>query len=171
MDIVDCILADHDRQRRWFSALDEARDDLESAGKIFKRLRDHLEAHAMAEEKYFYPTLLQLGKGALDSDSAGETTEDAIDDHNKIANAADAALNEEVGSDAWWACVDKANYQNSAHLSEEERQGLTDFRRRVPLEKRIELGLKYLAFEADNVTNVEREEKDPDAYIEENEAA
>ena len=32
------------------------------------------------------------------------------------------ALNEEVGSDAWWKCVDKANYQNSAHLSEEERQ-------------------------------------------------
>ena len=88
MDIVDCILADHDRQRRWFAALDEARDDLESAGKIFNRLRDHLEAHAMAEEKYFYPTLLQLGKGALDSDSADETTEDAIDDHNKIANAA-----------------------------------------------------------------------------------
>ena len=155
MDIVDCILADHDRQRRWFAALDEARDDLESAGKIFNRLRDHLEAHAMAEEKYFYPTLLQL----------------AIDDHNKIANAADAALNEEVGSDAWWKCVDKANYQNSAHLSEEERQGLTDFRRRVPLEKRIALGIKYLAFEADHVTNVEREEKDPDAYIEENEAA
>mgnify|MGYP000100152288 CR=1 FL=1 len=141
------------------------------AGKIFNRLRDHLEAHAMAEEKYFYPTLLQLGKGALDSDSADETTEDAIDDHNKIANAADAALNEEVGSDAWWKCVDKANYQNSAHLSEEERQGLTDFRRRVPLEKRIALGIKYLAFEADHVTNVEREEKDPDAYIEENEAA
>ena len=69
MDIVDCILADHDRQRRWFSALDEARDDLDSAGKIFKRLRDHLEAHAMAEEKYFYPTLLELGKGALDSES------------------------------------------------------------------------------------------------------
>ena len=64
---VFCILADHDRQRRWFAALDEARDDLESAGKIFNRLRDHLEAHAMAEEKYFYPTLLQLGKGALDS--------------------------------------------------------------------------------------------------------
>ena len=40
MDIVDCILADHDRQRRWFAALDEARDDLESAGKIFNRLRE-----------------------------------------------------------------------------------------------------------------------------------
>ena len=114
MDIVDCILADHDRQRRWFAALDEARDDLESAGKIFNRLRDHLEAHAMAEETYFY-TLLKLGKGALDS-SADETTEDAIDDHNKITNAADAALNEKVGSDAWWECVDKANPEH-AHLS------------------------------------------------------
>ena len=41
----------------------------------------------------------------------------------------------------------------------------------MPLEKRIALGIKYLAFEADHVTNVEREEKDPDAYIKENEAA
>ena len=93
------------------------------------------------------------------------------DPHCPAGSAADAALNEEVGSDAWWECVDKANYQNSAHLSEEERQGLTDFRRRVPLEERIRLGIKYLAFEASHVTDVERKEKDPDAYIKDNQGA
>jgi hypothetical protein len=174
MDIVDCILADHDRQRRMFAALDEARGDENSdndtLGKIFNRLRNFLEAHAEAEELYFYPRLLQLGKGALDSESAEETTDDAIDDHNKIAEAAEAAKKEKVGSDAWWKCVDKTNLQNSKHMSEEERQGLTDFRRRVPLDERVKLGLKYLAFESHHSGEYEREEKDPEEYIEENEA-
>ena len=171
MDIVDCILADHDHQRRMFAALDMARDDTESLGKIFDRLRNFLEAHAEAEELYFYPRLLQCGTGALDSDSAEETTDDAIDDHNKIADAARAAKEHGVGSEAWWEAVDKANYQNSKHLSEEERQGLTDFRRHVPLEERIALGVKYLAFESAHSGHYERADKDPDQYIKENEDA
>lgn len=171
MDIVDCILADHDRQRRMFAALDMARDDEESLGQIFNRLRNFLEAHAEAEELYFYPRLLQCGDGALDSESAEETTDDAIDDHNKIAHAAEAAGREKVGSEAWWKCVDQANLQNSKHMSEEERQGLTDFRRRVPLEERIALGIKYLAFESKHSGEYERQDKDADTYIEENQAA
>ena len=154
-----------------FAALDMARGDEESLGKIFDRLRNFLEAHAEAEERYFYPRLLQCGTGALDSDSAEETTDDAIDDHNKIADAARAAKEHGVGSDAWWEAVDKANYQNSKHLSEEERQGLTDFRRHVPLDERIALGVKYLAFESAHSGHYERKDKDPDQYIKENEDA
>ena len=168
MDIVDCILADHDRQRRMFAALDEARDDPEAAAKIFERLKNFLEAHAACEEKFFYPTLLKKGEGAVDSDSAEETTEDAIDDHNKIAEAADEVSKHKPGSDAWWEAVDKANYQNSEHLAEEERQGLTDFRRHVPLEERVKLGVKFLAFESEHSGHYERKEKDPDDYIKEN---
>ncbi len=171
MDIVDCILADHDRQRRWFSALDEARDDTDSLGKIWHRLKNHLEAHAAAEERFFYPRLLECGSGALDSDSAEETTEDAIGDHNDIAEAAEEADKHEVGSAKWWDCVDQCNRNNSVHLSEEERQGLTDFRRRVPAEERRKLGIRYLAFEAEHSGSYERAEKDPDEYIEEHQAA
>ncbi|WP_144097256.1 hemerythrin domain-containing protein [Croceicoccus sediminis] len=168
MDIVDCILADHDRQRRMFCALDEARADLDSAGKIFGRLKNFLEAHAAAEELYFYPELLKLGKGAVDSDSAEETTDDAIDDHNKIAKAVEKASKLEVGSDEWWDAVDEGNLQNSKHMAEEERQGLSDFRRNVPLERRVQLGVKYLAFESEHSGKFERTEKDPDEYIKEN---
>ena len=168
MDIVDCILADHARQRQYFAALDQAQDDPDVLGKVFTRLKNFLEAHAEAEERFFYPTLLKKGEGATDSDSAAETTDDAIDDHNKIAEAAEAAMREKPGSDAWWACVDKCNEQNSKHMSEEERQGLTDFRRRVPLDMRVRLGLQYLAFEAKHESDYDRTEKDPDTYIAEN---
>lgn len=171
MDIVDCILADHNRQRTLFAALDEARDDPVALGNIFNHLKTFLEAHAEAEERHFYPTLLKKGDGALDSDSAEETTEDAIDDHNKIAEAAEEAVRHPPGSDAWWAAVDKCNYHNSEHMSEEERQGLTDFRRTVPLQERTRLAIQYLAFEAKHAGSYQRQEKDPDDYIEKNQAA
>lgn len=171
MDITDCILADHERQRRMFAALDEARDDPEILGKIFNRLKNFLEAHAEAEEQFFYPTLLKKGDGALDSDSAEETTEDAIDDHNKIAEAAEEAMKHEVGSAQWWECVDLCNCHNSSHMSEEERQGLTDFRRTVPLAQRVRLGLEYLAFESVHSGEFDRREKDPEDYIEQHEEA
>ena len=170
MDIVDCILADHDRQRRMFAALDEARGDADALGRIFNKLKNFLEAHAEAEERFFYPTLLKCGVGALDSDSADETTDDAIDDHNKIARAAENAAKHNPGSDAWWDAVNQANLQNSKHMSEEERQGLTDFRRHVPLEERVRLGVQYRAFESAHEDHYERREKDPDTYIEEHSA-
>ena len=168
MDIVDCILADHARQRRLFAALEEARDDPEALGKIFTNLKNFLEAHAEAEERHFYPTLLKRGDGALDSDSAEETTEDAIEDHNKIAEAAEEAMKHPPGSDEWWAAVDKCNCANSEHMSEEERQGLTDFRRTVPRDERVRLAVQYLAFEAKHAGEYQRTEKDPDTYIERN---
>lgn len=170
MDIVDCILADHDRQRRLFAALEQARGNPDALGKIFGHLKDFLEAHAAAEERHFYPELLKLGQGALDSPSSEDTTDDAIGDHNEIAEAAKEAMQHQPGSAAWWKCVDEAHLHNSKHLSEEERQGLTDFRRNVPLEKRVELGIAYLAFEADHASGYERREKNPDTYIREHRA-
>jgi hypothetical protein len=171
MDIVDCILADHARQRAMFMALEDARDDPEALGRIFGRLKNFLEAHAVAEEKFFYPTLLKKGEGALDSDSAEDTTQDAIEDHNEIAEAAEKAMREEVGSAAWWDAVDACNCHNSEHMSEEERQGLTDFKRTVPLAERVRLAVQYQAFEAEHSGEYKRLEKDPDAYIERNQAA
>lgn len=171
MDIVDCILADHNQQRTMFMALEDARGDPQALAQIFNRLKNFLEAHAAAEEKFFYPTLLQKGEGALDSDSAEETTEDAIDDHNKIARAAEEAMRQTVGSEAWWAAVDQCNLHNSDHMSEEERQGLTDFKRTVPLPERVRLAVQYLAFESEHSGEFKRIEKDPETYIEQNEAA
>ncbi|MGX7926676.1 hemerythrin domain-containing protein [Tsuneonella sp. HG094] len=171
MDIVDCIYADHARQRMMFAALDEAKDDAQALGKIFTKLKNFLEAHAEAEERFFYPTLLKKGKGAVDSPSAAETTEDAIDDHNKIAIAAEEAMRHKPGSKMWWHWVDKCNYDNSHHMSEEERQGLTDFRRTVPLKTRVELAIQYLAFESAHEDEYERKLKDAETYIEENETA
>jgi hypothetical protein len=50
-------------------------------------------------------------------------------------------------------------------MAEEEREGLTDFRRLAGLQQRHDLAVAFAAFEARNVTGVQPVDKDPAAYV------
>ncbi len=63
----------------------------------------------------------------------------------------------------------KANKANGEHMDEEERQGLTDFRRHAPLQVRHDLAVRFAVFEAAHVTGVPAVDKDPKTYIKEHE--
>tara|TARA_R110002167_G_scaffold4455_3_gene20701 strand:- start:526 stop:1044 length:519 start_codon:yes stop_codon:yes gene_type:complete len=169
MDITQLILDDHAEQRRLFALIEQIdRGDTESLTAVWGRLSAFLDAHAEAEERFFYPPLLKLGEGANDADDGtveGET-EDAIKDHNKLRDAVKAVEAYPVGSGAWIEAVGKANVVNSDHMGEEERQGLTDFRRHASLQTRHDLGVQFAAFQARHITGVKSVNKDPDAYVE-----
>jgi hypothetical protein len=170
LDITDIILEQHNEQRRLFGFLQEIdRGDIESLKPIWARLRGLLDVHAEAEERFFYPRLLKEGKGASDADSAADETRDAIEDHNEIRDAAKEADAQDVGSDAWFKAVCKADLANSKHMAEEERQGLADFRRHSSLEERHQLGIQFLAFVSRHLTGVKPVDKDPDRYVKEHE--
>jgi hypothetical protein len=134
-DITDLILADHNRFREQFARLDRQQASPEEGSAalewIWRPLADKLDVHAYIEEKVFYPQLLRRGV----DDPEGETL-DAIGDHNDIRDGvrdADAAA---VGSDEWWAGVGRAREANDDHMAEEEREGLSDFRRHAPIADR-----------------------------------
>ena len=169
MDICQLILDDHAEQRRLFGLIEQIDPtDTEALSAVWTRLAAFLDAHAEAEERHFYPDLLKKGEGANDADDGtveGET-DDAITDHNKLRDAVKAVEKHKVGSKAWIDAVGEANVVNSKHMGEEERQGLTDFRRSVSLEDRHDLGVKYAAFQARHITGVKPVNKDVDAYIE-----
>jgi hypothetical protein len=167
VDITQLILDDHAEQRRLFAILEEIpRRDTDALAVVWQRLRALLDLHAEAEERHFYPTLVKLGKGA-GTGSPDDETEDAIDDHNEIRDAAVKVEQEDVGSDAWYAAVAECNRANGDHMAEEEREGLADYRRHVSLEIRHNLGVQFAAFEAAHVTGVAPVDKDPQAYIDE----
>ena len=133
MDIAQLILDDHQEQRRLFAILDEiAPGDTPALEAIWGRLRAFLEVHAEAEERIFYPALLRRGQGAGGKASAEDETRHAIRDHNKIRSAVMAVATHAVGSPGWFAAVAAANKENGDHMAEEEREGLTDFRRTAP---------------------------------------
>ena len=142
MDITQLILDDHHEQRRLFAMLeqiDRANTDVLSA--IWGRLAAFLELHAKAEEEIFYPALLQAGIAARRRAGVEDETLDAIGDHNEIRDAVLEAAKHQAGSDSWYAAVAAANEANGDHMAEEEREGLTDFRRLASLQERHDLAV------------------------------
>ena len=98
MDITQLIADDHIEQRRLFALIDElSPDDTEALKSVWTRLRVLLDTHALAEERFFYPELLKIGRGA-DHESPTEQTRDAIKDHNEIRDTAAEVDRKELGS-------------------------------------------------------------------------
>jgi hypothetical protein len=165
MDITQLIADDHSEQRRLFALIDQlGADDRHALKAVWTRLRALLDTHARAEELFFYPELLKLGRGA-DGESPDEETRDAIKDHNEIRDAAARVDQMEPGSGEWFEALAKANKANSDHMAEEERQGLTDFRRHADLELRHRLGVEFVRFASDHLTGVKPVDLDVEAYV------
>jgi hypothetical protein len=168
VDITQLILDDHHEQRRLFAILEQVdRADTETLSALWARLSAFLELHAAAEEEIFYPELLQVSAAAGRTGTAEEETLDAIHDHNDIRDAIAAVPGEIVGSDGWFTAVAAANLANSDHMAEEEREGLTDFRRFATLQLRHDLAVRFTTFEARHWAGIEPVDRDPAAYVRE----
>ncbi len=166
MDITQLILDDHHEQRRLFAILEQIdRADTANLAAVWARLAAFLEVHAAAEEAIFYPALLQAGAGAGDVGSAEAETLDAIHDHNEIRDTIAAVTGHAIGGDDWYAAVAAVNVANGDHMAEEEREGLTDFRRRATLQSRHDLAVAFASFEASHYAGVPVVDKDPAAYV------
>jgi hypothetical protein len=170
MDITQLILDDHAEQRRLFALIDELTPaDHDALEAIWARLRAFLDTHALAEERYFYPELLKIGRGA-DGETPIDETRDAIKDHNEIRDTASDVDRHRVGTPEWFTAIAAANKANSDHMGEEERQGLTDFRKSAGLELRHRLAVEFARFEAEHLTGigVKPVDRNVDEYVAEN---
>jgi hypothetical protein len=168
MDITQLILDDHHEQRRLFAILEQVGPaDTRTLSAVWARLSAFLELHAEAEEEIFYPALLRAGASAGRARGAEEETLDAIHDHNDIRDAIGAVAGHEVGSSGWLGAVAAANLANSDHMAEEEREGLTDFRRLAGLQLRHDLAVAFVAFETSHFAGVAPVDKDPARYVRE----
>ena len=166
MDITQLILDDHHEQRRLFSILEQIdRGNTGVLSAVWGRLAAFLDLHAEAEEEIFYPELLQVGITAHRREGVEDETLDAIKDHNEIRDSVAEVAKHAVGTDEWFEAVAGANEANSDHMGEEEREGLTDFRRLASLQRRHELAVRFADYEARNFAGVEPVDKDPEAYV------
>jgi hypothetical protein len=166
MDITELILHQHDEQRRTFALLDDVpRDDTATLGAIWSRLEVLLEVHAAAEERFFYPRLLEVGEGGGGAESASSETKDAIKDHNEIRDAIRQVASHPAGSEEWWQGVLEAREANSDHMAEEEREDLADFRRHADLQTRHEIAIEFIRFESEHASGIRPTNEDPQGYV------
>jgi len=171
-DITDLIRADHEWFREQFAKLDDLRArtpvNRSALARVWRPLGDKLDVHAYIEEKIFYPQLLTRGA----DDPEGETL-DAIGDHNDIRDGVRDANTAGIGTEEWWAAVSRTRSANDDHMSEEEREGLSDFRRHAPIGLREALGRQYDEFMAAHPTTegLRIVDRDPERYVEQVENA
>jgi hemerythrin HHE cation binding domain-containing protein len=166
MDITQLILDDHHEQRRLFAILEQVGSaDAATLEQVWGRLSAFLETHARAEEEIFYPQLLYVGREAGRLGVTEDETLDAIHDHNDIRDAIAAVGSHPVGSPGWLAAVAAVNVANGDHMAEEEREGLTDFRREATLQLRHDLAVAFAAFEARHIAGVTPQDRDPAGYV------
>lgn len=165
-DITTLILDDHAWFRRQFAALDElqarAGTDPRELTRLWDPLAARLDVHAIAEEKIFYPQLLQHGE------DPEEETLDAIGDHNEIRDGVARAERNPVGSGEWWAGVWDARRANDEHMAEEENEGLADFRLHASTGLRESLGQQFSEFLDAHPTTagLDDTDMDPESYVE-----
>jgi hypothetical protein len=172
MDITQLILDDHYEQRRLFAVLEQIQStDGVILGEVWARLSAFLELHAATEEAIFYPALLQAGLRSGHAKGAEGETLDAIKDHNEIRDAIAQVGQHEVGSPGWHQAVAAVNKANGDHMAEEEREGLTDFRRTANVQLRQDLGVQFIGMEARNYKGVQPIDRDPAAYVREAEGS
>jgi hypothetical protein len=168
VDITQLILDDHYEQRRLFAVLEQIDPaDTGTLSAVWARLAAFLEVHAAAEEAIFYPELLRVGRRANRLGATEEETLDAIGDHNEIRDSVAEVAKHTVGSDGWLAAVAAVNRANGDHMAEEEREGLTDFRREATVQRRHDLAVAFAGYEARHVTGVQPVDRDPQAYVRE----
>ena len=166
-DITVLILADHNWFREQFAKLDDLQaqtpENHIALERVWRPLGDKLDVHAYIEEKIFYPQLLKRGA----DDPEGETL-DAIGDHNDIRDGVRAADAAQVGTEEWWAAVGRTRLANDDHMGEEEREGLSDFRRHAPIGLRDALGRQYSEFMTAHPTTkgLRIVDRDPKRYVE-----
>jgi hypothetical protein len=168
VDITQLILDDHHEQRRLFAILEQiGPGDTGTLGDLWARLAAFLEVHAAAEEEVFYPELLREGQRTGRLGTTEAETLDAIHDHNDIRDAIAAVPGNAVASDGWYEAIAAVNKANGDHMAEEEREGLTDFRRFVGLQQRHDLAVAFTGFEARHFAGIQPVDTDPATYVRE----
>ena len=167
MDITELILTQHHEQRRTFALLDELADDPAGLAAVWERLTILLEVHAEAEEKFFYPRLLEVGTGGGDADerrrarprTPSRTT-------TRSGTRSPRPRGTRSVPTAWWTAVRRADEANSDHMAEEEREDLVDFRRHADLQTRHEIAVQFIVYENQHAARgITPKDQDPDTYV------
>lgn len=141
-DIIELIMADHRRIRRFTEVLDDAArwsgDPGWMLAHAWQRLAGLLEAHTRAEEEICYLPMFGCHP------NVAERRREAIADHDDIRETISEASLHCPGSALWWRAVRAVLATTADHLDREERGPLAEVG--LTISRRRELGCQWSAF-------------------------
>ena len=112
-DIYEALRSDHDTQRRLSGLVIETHGDSDGREELFARLRRELEAHAAAEERYFYVPLME-------HDATQEKARHSVAEHKELDDYVEELSATDMSSPAWLPLAKKLDDRLRHHLAEEE---------------------------------------------------
>lgn len=115
MTIFEELRADHDKQRKMIEQVLATSGASEERDRLFRDLKEELEAHAAAEERYFYVPLMQF-------DQTQEKARHSVAEHHELDELIEAVSSSEQDSPGWLAQAKNLADKLLHHLEEEEQE-------------------------------------------------
>jgi len=115
MDIFEALRVDHDRQRDLIGQVLETVGDSPERAEMFDELASALEAHAAAEERYFYTVLME-------HDLTQEKARHSVHEHAQLDDLVEKLQSYDRTAPAWLETARELEHKLTHHLDEEERE-------------------------------------------------
>lgn len=114
-NIFDVLKESHEKQRLLLDALMETSGDSPAREAFYHNLKEELEQHAAAEERFFYAPL-------IDSDKTIDLTRHGIAEHHEIDKVITQLDATDMSSPAWLNLMKTLRHKVLHHLEEEEQR-------------------------------------------------
>ncbi|EPM5662394.1 hemerythrin domain-containing protein [Vibrio alginolyticus] len=114
-NIFDVLKESHEKQRLLLDALMETSGDSPAREEFYHNLKEELEQHAVAEERFFYAPL-------IDSDKTIDLTRHGIAEHHEIDKVIAQLDATDMSSPAWLNLMKTLRHKVLHHLEEEEQR-------------------------------------------------
>ena len=111
--IFEALRADHETQRTLIDLLIETSGDSDGRNEIFERLTAELQAHAGAEERYFYVPLMEY-------DKTQDNARHSVAEHKELDDFVEQLSATDMSSPQWLKIAKDLAHRLKHHLEEEE---------------------------------------------------
>lgn len=115
MKIFEELKEDHEKQRSLLKILAETSGDTPARHDYFKELKEQLESHAVAEERYFYAPLMA-------TDEAIDLSRHGIAEHHEIDELIETLEETDMSSPGWLTHLKTLQEKVEHHLADEEQE-------------------------------------------------
>lgn len=115
MTIFDSLRNDHETQRTLIDLVVETEGDSDGRRELWERLKRELEAHAGAEERYFYVPLME-------HDLTQEKARHSVAEHKELDDFIEQLEGYDMGGPQWLQTAKELEHRLKHHLDEEEQE-------------------------------------------------
>lgn len=115
MTIFESLRADHETQRTLVDLLAKTTGDSDGRNELFARLKREMEAHAGAEERYFYVPLME-------HDLTQEKARHSVAEHKELDDLVEKLEEYDMSGPQWLQTAEELSHLLIHHLDEEEQE-------------------------------------------------